>query len=276
MGGCNCCRRNYLNGPLLPSSENKIEIEISNPTTTISGEQPVIERVTENHMKSVQDLMQKMHANIKLINRLQKWIRGLISRKMAIKKPGLKPITIIKYVGQMLKASQENVRKVEEKLGPYLIDWNISEMKGKCELRKPVKDESEIVYQGYWDIQTNKKCGYGQQLYPNGAKYEGLFANNEMEGEGRFIYDTGDYYIGNRKAGQASGNGVFIGVDGTQYSGEWANNLHHGCGKEKWRDGSSFEGWYINGKKNGIGRFNWSDGSTYEGELCDDQLSGQG
>jgi hypothetical protein len=171
---------------------------------------------------------------IKYVIRLQAWFRGIKSRKVNPKSTGLKPIVIIKYVGDQLKTRQETVKKVEKELGPYELDWDMKVNHERLELRKAVTDSEGAVYYGYWNIETNTKEGYGQQMFSNGSKYEGLWLNGEFEGKGRYIYDSGDYYIGEWKQGKVCGIGKFVGTDGIIYEGAWKDNVHHGKGIQRY------------------------------------------
>ena len=168
---------------------------------------------------------------VKIVMKLQAWYKGILSRRTHPTTRGLKPIMIIKYVGDKLKAGEEAVRKIEEKLGPFMADWDIKGQKETLELRKLIKEPEGTTYHGYWSKATSKKEGYGQQVFPNGSKYEGFWQNGAFNGNGRYIYETGDYYVGEWKDGKADGQGLYVGGDGTTYEGGWKESLHHGKGK---------------------------------------------
>ena len=53
-----------------------------------------------------------------------------------------------------------------------------------------------MVYNGQWNIKTNKRHGRGEQIWRNGAKYLGNWADDMANGEGRLIYGDGDFYEG--------------------------------------------------------------------------------
>lgn len=164
------------------------------------------------------------------IIKIQSWYRGCCSRKIYKIDP-LNSMMIIKYISNRIKSNEPAVHKIEMKEGPYMVSWNLQEAKeAGLKLRKPTMEDAQGIYCGYWDITTNKKQGYGQELFPNGAKYEGFWNNGEFNGKGRFIYENGDYFFGDWKNGNTEGMGSFISIEGSTYYGGWENNLHQGYG----------------------------------------------
>jgi len=208
------------------------------------------------------------------ITRIQGLFRGAIARKLISSQSLLKPKAIIKYVTSQIKCVN-NATKANQ-MEPFEVDWDLSENKGKLELRRVIEDEKGNAYAGYWNVQTNKKEGYGQELYADGSKYEGFWLDGEYDGKGRLIHANGDFYSGMWKKGKADGYGTFVGVDGMKYMGEWKNGEHQGKGQEIWTDGSIFEGNYVNGEKEGKGKFIWADKTSYEGNFSKSQMSGEG
>ncbi len=66
--------------------------------------------------------------------------------------------------------------------------------------------------------------GKGIFTYPDGAKYEGEFVNNEKKGLGMFTWPNGAKYEGEFDEGTANGRGTEYGPDGSKVrSGVWAN-----------------------------------------------------
>ncbi len=220
--------------------------------------------------------IRKDPAAVKRVTRLQALFRGFRIRKTN-PWPGLTSLGVIQHVGGQTAANQEAVMQTEKKLGAYKCEWDVKAGKGTLELRKlGIDDTSGEIYAGYYNKSTGKKEGYGQQLYPNGEKYEGLWKDGLPEGNGRYIYENGDHYAGQWKRGKAEGMGAFVGVDGNQYVGEWKENMNHGRGKETRKDGAVYEGDFVLGKKEGKGRLVLADGGCYEGAFVSDALCGEG
>ena len=73
-----------------------------------------------------------------------------------------------------------------------------------------------------------ERCGYGVQIWTDGAVYEGNWLDNKAEGKGTFWHAEGDIYIGEFKADQASGFGVYTHMNGSRYEGEWVNDVQQG------------------------------------------------
>jgi hypothetical protein len=51
------------------------------------------------------------------------------------------------------------------------------------EKREPVKFKNGVVYHGEW--RKNIRWGYGVQVWPDGAKYEGQWAEGKANGKGK-------------------------------------------------------------------------------------------
>lgn len=267
MGEACCRRENYDETEINP---------IEMPENVIANEKSSLKKIDvlkKADPKKIEELNNIYGKMTEKIVQIQSWFRGIKSRKMYTTTFGSQ--AIIKYIGTCFNTNDE-VKKVEEKLGPFKLSWDIEETTPTLGLRKPITDSNGCIYHGYWSKITNMKEGYGQQIFPNGSKYEGFWKSGEFEGEGRFIYETGDYYQGSWKEGQTCGQGTFISKDGMKYTGQWKNNLHHGYGQESWEDGSKFEGNYVDGRKEGKGTFVWNDGSTYTGDFLNNKLNGKG
>ena len=56
--------------------------------------------------------------------------------------------------------------------------------------------ESDCIYTGLWDAKTASREGFGIQLWPDGARYEGSWKGDMAEGFGRFTLADGDLYEG--------------------------------------------------------------------------------
>lgn len=51
------------------------------------------------------------------------------------------------------------------------------------------------MYKG--QIKNGERHGYGIQVWPDGAKYEGYWRDNMAHGRGKFYHIDGDVYDGN-------------------------------------------------------------------------------
>ena len=100
--------------------------------------------------------------------------------------------------------------------------------------------------------QPQQKDGFGILLYPDGAKYEGMFRNGQFHGRGKMVQASGDIYIGEWGNDKATGHGTFFDASqGVRYTGEWLNDAQHGVGEETWDDGgrTRYVGQFYKGKK---------------------------
>ena len=59
--------------------------------------------------------------------------------------------------------------------------------------------------------------GQGTQVWPDGARYEGEWRNNQANGFGKFWHADGDIYEGEWKDDKANGKGVYLHVNGARY-----------------------------------------------------------
>lgn len=270
--GINCCS-SY-------TPEKNQEIDILPLLIKTNGDINKIDAATKEAGMIIVENQGEIQKQFKIASKtillIQSWYRGYKSRKNNKVYPGLRPITIIRYVGEKLKACQEAVKKVEDKLGPFEANWDVKPAVKERELRKLQTEENGCSYYGYWRLNSNKKDGYGQQIYPSGAKYEGFWEEGEINGKGRLIYENGDYYIGDFINGKAHGEGTFIDILGNKYAGQWKNNIHHGQGKESMSDGSVYEGNFVEGIREGHGKISWKNGCVYEGNYSNGKISGQG
>ena len=67
--------------------------------------------------------------------------------------------------------------------------------------------------------------GFGIQVWPDGAKYEGLWLENKASGNGRFEHINGDVYDGDWLDDKANGYGIYKHANGALYEGNWKDNL---------------------------------------------------
>jgi len=63
------------------------------------------------------------------------------------------------------------------------------------------------------------KHGYGILIWPDGAKYEGMFENDKSCGRGKYYHIDGDIYEGEWDNDMANGNGKYIHSSGSKYEG---------------------------------------------------------
>ncbi len=52
------------------------------------------------------------------------------------------------------------------------------------------------VYKGQLKKATNIRHGFGIQIWPDGAKYEGYWSENMASGRGKYYHIDGDVYNG--------------------------------------------------------------------------------
>lgn len=215
--GANCCSNT--------TGEERNEVRVIKPLQICSA-------IGKKINCAIKELKNIEHAGVDLIKKItyiQAWWKGVKSRKMNGIYRQVIPIAIIKFIGRQMKPQHPRVSKIEDQLGPVSASWGNSTI---LEWRKKQIEKSGCTYFGFWNKVKNLKEGYGQQLYPNGSKYDGFWQDNENEGQGRIIYHTGDYYIGEWKNGKVNGKGSFIGIDGIEYHGNWKNGIHHGYGRQ--------------------------------------------
>ena len=129
-------------------------------------------------------------------------------------------------------------------------------------------------YEGDWI--DNERNGFGDQLYAEGTKYKGGFKNGCRDGKGRYELTDGNYYDGEWKSNKKNGKGIYTWTDGQCYNGEWLDDKITGKGNNTWPNGNHFEGDWKNGNMDGFGILINTDGSRYEGEWKDAKKHGKG
>lgn len=118
--------------------------------------------------------------------------------------------------------------------------------------------------------------GRGEMSYPNGTHYKGDWANGMKNGYGMMVYSDHSIYEGDWLDGKRHGQGTHTRADGSEYEGEWANNRPHGRGTMSFPDGASYSGFWVYGKRHGQGTMVYPDGTRYEGEWKDNKQHGSG
>lgn len=162
---------------------------------------------------------------------------------------------------------------------------------------KGSKWKSSYSYTGEWN--SDKKHGFGVQVYSNGDRYEGEwkdnkkcgkgtiwvkikgnfkrlftgdFMDNKMHGKGTMFYDNGDRYDGDWVKGFKNGQGRMIYNNGDVYIGEWNNDKKNGYGILTKRNGDHFEGHFVEDMKEGEGSYYFcSKGKIMIGQWVDNQ-----
>ena len=67
------------------------------------------------------------------------------------------------------------------------------------------------------NVDSNKRDGYGVQIWSDGSKYEGFWSNDKANGKGRLIHADGDVYEGEWLDDKAHGHGRYTHYDGAKY-----------------------------------------------------------
>jgi len=144
------------------------------------------------------------------------------------------------------------------------------------ECRGPHRFLTDSVYTGEW--LGNKRHGYGEQRWKDGATFQGQWRHNCVDGIGLFMHSHGGSYIGQWRGNVAHGYGIFREAeDKSVYHGEWHEDLQQGHGVEVCpRDGTQYEGQFVQGSKHGFGVFHWPNGSQYCGAWEANMHNGKG
>lgn len=104
------------------------------------------------------------------------------------------------------------------------------------EFREEVVYHDGAVYKGQLKVGTDIRHGFGIQVWPDGAKYEGNWRENVASGRGKFYHIDGDVYdgkqsctllinyLGNWDNDKANGYGVYLHSNGSKYEGDWKDD----------------------------------------------------
>ena len=125
----------------------------------------------------------------------------------------------------------EKVKTIEFQLGNFPFDDRLINDGVKITVVGPKTIGEDLVYYGHWNPVTDKRHGFGLQLWPDGSKYIGYWKFGCAHGLGRLIHCEGDVYIGNWKNDMAHGFGEYTDENGMKYSGDWKNDQQDGKGK---------------------------------------------
>ena len=129
-------------------------------------------------------------------------------------------------------------------------------------------------YEGEWT--NNQPHGYGSLTYSNGAQYWGRFDHGRRQGHGVMKYANGDEYEGNWHKDQPQGSGVRRFAAGSIYEGEFKDGLQQGQGKQVYVDNTYYQGSWHQGKPHGYGKLTFISGGEYEGSFDSGRPHGKG
>jgi hypothetical protein len=124
----------------------------------------------------------------------------------------------------------ETVRKIEERLGNFPFDDQLTNNGVWKMVVGPKEIEENTLYYGHWNPETNERHGFGMQIWPDGSKYVGYWKNDRTNGQGRLIHHDGDVYVGEWKDDLAHGIGEYTDATGMVYKGSWINDQQEGKG----------------------------------------------
>ncbi len=107
--------------------------------------------------------------------------------------------------------------------------------------------------------------GYGECVYPSGARFAGQFADGRIHGQGTIVFSNGDSYTGQWKDHHREGLGQFAFADGRVYKGRFIRNRFHGEGVLTYPNGDRYEGQFADGLRHGKGILYQSGGNNLSG-----------
>lgn len=134
-------------------------------------------------------------------------------------------------------------------------------------LVSPVRFPSGELFFGC--LVGTKKQGYGIQVWPNGAIYEGWWHENLPSVYGMMIFSDGDVFAGEWESGEMNGLGVFTSYNKFEFLGNFKHGEPHGKGEERWdKENVKIFGEWNEGKREGyfdISNGNWAVKGSFEG-----------
>jgi hypothetical protein len=128
----------------------------------------------------------------------------------------------------------------------------------------------------FGEFHNGRAHGLGTMYFPEGHRYSGYWKNQYREGQGRFTFASGDEYLGAFLNNQMEGKGVMTYANGNVYKGSWIANRPHGFGELSLVSGSRYTGFFVDGKFEGEGTMEYADGVLYTGMWKNGRRSGQG
>ncbi len=126
------------------------------------------------------------------------------------------------------------------------------------------------------EFQNGRVHGLGTMYFPEGHRYSGYWKNQYREGQGRFTFASGDEYLGAFLHNKMEGKGVMTYANGDVYKGLWKANLPHGPGELNLFSGATYTGYFAFGNFEGEGVMRYADGSSYTGMWKKGMRSGYG
>lgn len=91
----------------------------------------------------------------------------------------------------------ENVKKLEQELGPISPKEEEIAQFSECFTRGPILFNDDTIYAGGWNY-LGKKEGFGTYIKADGSKYTGFWCEDKIQGRGRYIDKNGNYYEGEK------------------------------------------------------------------------------
>ena len=108
----------------------------------------------------------------------------------------------------------------------------------------------------------------GLEIFENGSRYEGSFANGTYHGKGVYTTETGLVTEGVFVEGSIK-SGVTTFPNGDVYKGSYEDSCFHGQGVLTKKCGSKYEGNFKKGLYDGHGVFERKPGEKYVGEFVE-------
>jgi hypothetical protein len=177
---------------------------------------------------------------------------------------------IIKVLTTPLPVQSEIIR-LEERIPLFTQVLNSS-----IKLFYPILLQTGDVYEGQWDLQSQKQNGFGSMIHKDHSKYVGNFNQGRKSGKGRLISLNGEVYEGEFKNDLPEGNGVLCKSNGLVYRGVLKKGKEHGTGIIEFEGEVLYKGNFLYGAKDGYGELNISDGNSYCGEFVNNVMEGRG
>ena len=137
----------------------------------------------------------------------------------------------------------------------FFKDWKPEDYQESDLEQKEFTMFNGVKYNGQVLKGTEKRHGFGEQIWVDGSRYAGWWQNDVQDGRGGLYYSDGVILIGEFKKDKAHGVGVYFSSGGANYRGGWADDFKSGYGVESFADGSSYRGLYSYNKKDGFGIF---------------------
>ena len=170
-----------------------------------------------------------------------------------------------------LKSLTEPKKRVQSKMAE-IKRLNFTEVQPGCKYQGEMKSNKrhgfgkniwEIgdVYEGQWE--DDQQSGWGKNSWIDGSEFFGFYVNGVKQGLGDYLWEDKTQYTGEWNLNKMHGVGKYVFADSREYLGQWNEGLMHGFGMFVWPDGRRYEGYWKNNKKDGIGISFTSSGSSH-------------